>query len=83
MFVTKYMDYETFSHNTHFVYKLSWYYMFPLQRTGTHLVFFEFVHMFDLVWIWIENPRENKIEKALEIPEKWITSFRPKPAQLA
>jgi hypothetical protein len=24
--------------NTRFVYKLSWYYMFPLQRTGTHLV---------------------------------------------
>ena len=31
------MDYESFSYNTHFVYKLSWYYIFSLQRTGTHL----------------------------------------------
>jgi hypothetical protein len=32
---------KPFSHNiiTHVLYiKLSWYYMFPLQRTGTHLV---------------------------------------------
>jgi hypothetical protein len=33
-------------------------------------IFFELLHMFELVWIWIENPRENKIEKPLEIPEK-------------
>jgi hypothetical protein len=26
-------------------------------------IFFELLHMFDLSWIWIENPRENKIEK--------------------
>jgi hypothetical protein len=34
------MYYETFSHNniTHIIYMLSWYYMFLLQRTGTHLV---------------------------------------------
>jgi hypothetical protein len=25
-------------YKTHFVYKLSFYYMFPLQRTSTHLV---------------------------------------------
>jgi hypothetical protein len=23
-------------------------------------IFFELLHMLDLVWIWIENPRENK-----------------------
>jgi hypothetical protein len=33
-------------------------------------IFFELMHMFDLVWIWIENPRENKMEKQLEIPKK-------------
>jgi hypothetical protein len=34
------MDHETFfeQYKTHFVYKLSCYYMFPLQRTSTHLV---------------------------------------------
>jgi hypothetical protein len=34
------MDYITFSRNsiTHISNKLSWYYMFPLQRTSTHLV---------------------------------------------
>jgi hypothetical protein len=34
------MDYEIFfiTYKTHFVYKLLCYYMFPLQRTSTHLV---------------------------------------------
>jgi hypothetical protein len=33
-----------------------------------------------LVWIWIENPRENKIEKKLEIPWKKRKPFRPSQA---
>ena len=34
------------------------------------------LHMFELVWIWIENPKENKIGNKLEIPqEKWYKSF--------
>jgi hypothetical protein len=52
-------------------------------------ILFELLHMFDLVWIWnldwisIENPRENKIENALEILGKWKFPFRPKSAQQA
>jgi hypothetical protein len=37
--------------------------------------------MFELVWIWIANPRENKIEKQLEIPWKKRKPIQPKPAQ--
>jgi hypothetical protein len=46
------MDYITFSRNsiTHISNKLSWYYMFPLQRTSTHLVcvYIYILHIFCL-----------------------------------
>jgi hypothetical protein len=44
---------------------------------------FDLVWIWNLVWIWIENPRENKIEKELEIPGKWKIPFQPKSAQKA
>jgi hypothetical protein len=42
---------------------------------------FELVWIWNLVWIWIENPRENKIEKQLEIPWKKRKLIQLKPAQ--
>ena len=46
-------------------------------------VFFELMHIFYYVWIWnlvciwIESPRENKIEKPLEISEKNKSQIGP------
>jgi hypothetical protein len=45
-------------------------------------ILFDLLHMFELVWIWIEAPRENKIEKPLEIPEKKKKAKLAQPAQL-
>jgi hypothetical protein len=41
----------------------------------------ELVWIWNLVWIWIENPRENKIEEQLEIPWKKRKPIQPKPTQ--
>jgi hypothetical protein len=42
---------------------------------------FELVWIWNLVWIWIENPRENKKEKQLEISWKKEKDFSAQSAQ--